>query len=133
MKFSMKGSKGFSLVELMIVVGIIGILATLAMPRMQTFMAKAKQAEVKVNLGHMYTLEMAYYGDNNAYGTETQIGFAGPTGVKYAYTVTASSATAFTAQGTIAANGLCKGSAIDTWTINEAQTMSNTAAFGTCN
>lgn len=131
MKFIFKGNKGFSLVELMIVVGIIGILSTMAMPRMQTFMAKAKQSEVKVNLGHMYTLELAYYGDTGSYGDMAAIGYVKPANAKYTYSVPSSGAS-FSAQGTIAADGLCKGSSTDTWTIDQTQTLSNTAKFTKC-
>lgn len=60
-------SKGFSLVELMIVVGIIGVLATLAMPRFQMFQAKARMAEGKNMLAHIYTLEQTYHLETNAY------------------------------------------------------------------
>ncbi|SMF54693.1 type IV pilin protein [Pseudobacteriovorax antillogorgiicola] len=68
MKFSIKGQQeGFSLVELMIVVGIIGILATLAMPRFRQFQAKAKMGEAKNNLTHIYTLEQSYQLDNNTF------------------------------------------------------------------
>lgn len=133
MKFGMKNDRGFSLVELMIVVGIIGILASIAMPKMQTFMAKAKQTEVKTNLAHMYTLELAYYGDNSTYGDAAAIGFASPTGVKYTYSVPTVGTTSFTAQGTIGVDGLCKGSKIDTWTMNESQVLSNTFKFTSCN
>ena len=41
--FSLKNDKGFSLVELMIVVAIIGVLSALAVPKFQSFQAKAKQ------------------------------------------------------------------------------------------
>ena len=65
LKFSEQG--GFSLVELMIVVGIIGILATLAMPRFRQFQAKAKMGEAKNNLTHIYTLQQSYQLDNNTF------------------------------------------------------------------
>lgn len=65
---------GFSLVELMIVVGIIGVLATLALPRFQQFQAKAKMAEARNMLGHIYTLEQAYHLDNNTYLAFGQVG-----------------------------------------------------------
>ncbi len=61
------GSKGFSLVELMIVVAIIGVLAALAVPRFQSFQAKARQSEAKNNLSHIYTLQQSYFGDNDKY------------------------------------------------------------------
>ena len=65
MKFN--SQSGLSLIELMIVVAIIGILAALAIPRFQGFQARARQAEGKSNLNHVYTLEQSYHGDNDAY------------------------------------------------------------------
>lgn len=75
MKFtSFKNQKGFSLVELMIVVGIIGILATLALPRFKQFQAKAKMGEAKNILSHIFTLQQTYSLDNNTYQTVEQLG-----------------------------------------------------------
>jgi prepilin-type N-terminal cleavage/methylation domain-containing protein len=69
MKFAtpIRSQKGFSLVELMIVVGIIGILSTLALPRFKQFQAKAKMAEAKTVLAHLFTMEQTYALDNNTY------------------------------------------------------------------
>lgn len=68
-----KGSEaGFSLIELMIVVGLIGVLTTMAIPRFQAFQAKAKMGEAKSLLSHLHTLEQSYQLDNNSY-----IGWAG--------------------------------------------------------
>ncbi|HET9240963.1 MAG TPA: prepilin-type N-terminal cleavage/methylation domain-containing protein [Oligoflexus sp.] len=75
MKFtSFKNQKGFSLVELMIVVGIIGILATLALPRFKQFQAKAKMGEAKNILSHIFTLQQTYSLDNNQYRTVEPLG-----------------------------------------------------------
>lgn len=132
----MKGNKGFSLIELMIVVGIIGILSTIALPKLNVFMAKSKQSEVKTSLDHMYTLEVAYYGDNSVYGDHTAIGFTGITGARYAYTA-AVTAAGFTATGTNSKGGatpLCAGQKNDdVWTMTEARALTNTTSFGTCN
>src|SRR5262249_12207021 len=71
-----KGQSAFSLVELMIVVAIIGILAALAVPRFQTFQAKARAAEADTAMSAAYTLETSYNGDNDTYGDLQTIGFA---------------------------------------------------------
>lgn len=68
------GQSGFSLVELMIVVGIIGVLATLALPRFKQFQAKAKMAEAQNVLQHIYTLEQSYALDNTLYMGVASIG-----------------------------------------------------------
>ena len=52
--------KGFSLVELMVVVAIIGILASIAIPQFQKFTAKARQSEVKANLGAIAKAQGAF-------------------------------------------------------------------------
>ena len=48
-------SEGFTLVELMVVVGIIGILATIAIPNFRKYQAKSKTTEAKIQLSSVYT------------------------------------------------------------------------------
>lgn len=68
--------KGFSLIELMIVVAIIGILAAIAIPNYQRFQRKARQSEARANLTAYYTSSMAVFAENNIhYGNWVAIGF----------------------------------------------------------
>ena len=59
---------GFSLVELMIVVAIIGVLATIGIPTFRTMVQKAKKSEAKVALGALYTSEVAFFSEYGVYG-----------------------------------------------------------------
>lgn len=69
--------KGFSLVELMVVVAIIGILATVAVPQVQKFIAKSRQSEARAMLGNYYTAQKTFFAEYNVYyhGFQ-QIGFS---------------------------------------------------------
>lgn len=58
---------GFSLVELMVVVAIIGILATIAVPNFQRFQAKAKQSNAKVELAAVYTTQKSFFTEYQTY------------------------------------------------------------------
>ena len=60
MKMTRKNASGFSLLELMVVVAILGVLATVAVPRFNIFRARARQAEAKSNMGVIYTLQESY-------------------------------------------------------------------------
>jgi type IV pilus assembly protein PilA len=125
MKFKGMKQAGFSLVELMVVVGIIGILAAIAVPKLQQFTAKSKQSEARVNLKTIDTMQQAYYAENSTYGTHALIGYARPDGAKYTYTgPTASDNSAYTSSASI--TKLCPGDGADIWTVNQASTISNT-------
>lgn len=76
----LNNQKGFSLIELMIVVVIIGLLATIGVPQYQNFIAKTRQAEAKNLMSGVYTAEKAFFAEwNQYYGDFRAIGFE-PTG-----------------------------------------------------
>ncbi len=56
-----RNDRGFTLIEVMIVVAIIGILAAIAIPRFERMQLRAKRAEVFANLKGIATAELAYY------------------------------------------------------------------------
>jgi type IV pilus assembly protein PilA len=63
----MKKHDGFTLVELMIVVAIIGVLSAVAVPNFKKYQAKAKTSEAKVQLAAAYTAQQAFFGDFGIY------------------------------------------------------------------
>ena len=63
----MRGKKGFTLIELMIVVVIIGILAALAIPRSMAASKKAKVSEARGVLKQLYVAAETYYQENGQY------------------------------------------------------------------
>lgn len=65
----LRGKKGFTLVELMIVVAVIGILAAVAIPNFKRYQAKSKTSEAKLHLAAIYTGQVAMNGDYDSYGT----------------------------------------------------------------
>jgi type IV pilus assembly protein PilA len=78
--------RGFTLIELMIVVAIIGILAALAIPNFIRFQARSKQSEAKANLKSLFTAQRSWYQEHDAYDQMIhKIGFNPERGNRYVY------------------------------------------------
>lgn len=126
----------------MIVVAIIGVLAALAVPKFGLFQAKARQAEVKSNLSHIYTLQQSYFGDNDTYLAftavskaactnpgATTLGFTPSPCAKLRYSYASTGGATFTATGTGAMAAIypgCSGGGDDVWQIDQLKALNNT-------
>jgi type IV pilus assembly protein PilA len=81
---TLRNNEGFSLVELMVVVAIIGVLAAISVGQVTKQIAKARQSEVKTNLSSLYTAEKAVYAEFANYtGAWNQLAFGVEGNVRY--------------------------------------------------
>ena len=91
--------RGFTLIELMIVVGIIGILVAIAIPNFSRYQSKARQSEAKIALAAVYTSEKSFYAEYSAYlGSFDAVGYS-PEGYRRYYGVGFSSLPSGTVTG----------------------------------
>ena len=107
---------GFSLMEVMIVVVIIGILAALAYPNLEKYLKRARQTEAKTNLSAIYTAQKIYFTLHQSYADDiNELDLSLVQGDPYTFTMEASTST-FKAQ---AEGNIDDDDALDTWTIDQ--------------
>ena len=137
-----KLARGFTLIELMIVVAIIGILAAIAIPDFMKMQAKTKQSEAKANLKAYFTSAKSHFAEQNTFVCG-RCDWEPEKGIKYNYfvdnvstnniaatgnsctkpSIVAQTASTFTggAAANIDGDTLC-----DEWTINDLNDLVNT-------
>ena len=114
MKKHILNKSGFTLVELMVVVAIIGILAAVAIPNYQKYQARARQSEVKLALSNIYTAEKGFAAESGSFtNCLKQAGYV-PEGISPVNTILPASAPRYYAVGFAAAVGGCGPGAVAT-------------------
>ena len=126
----MKRNNGFTLVELLIVVAIIGIIAAIAVPQYSDYITRSKLAEATATLSETRVKLEQYFQDNRTYVGACAAGTVAPlpTGRYFTYTCPTLTATTFVVQATgVAGEGMTG----FTFTINQANTRATTATPAT--
>ena len=111
---------GFSLMEVMIVVVIIGILAALAYPNLEKYLKRARQTEAKTNLSAIYTAQKIFFTLHQSYADEINKLDLSLAQWLYTYTMEASTSI-FKAQ---AEGNIDDDDALDIWTIDQDKNLS---------
>jgi type IV pilus assembly protein PilA len=136
------GAKGFTLIELMIVVAIIGILAAIAIPNFVKFQARSKQSEAKANLKAIFTSAKSYAAEKNTYATGIDSLFKPEKGNRYKYVYGTPQTTIAGTPGGTCANSVAAAATsggftsqacgnvdsdtfVDEWGINDANVLCN--------
>ena len=132
MRIGHNNQRGFTLIELMIVVVIIGLLAAMAIPRFMAANTKSKQGEAKSVLKQIYQMQRAYKQEYDTYwGNGTTASQTTPTGfariqveimppARYTFSIVAAQ-NSFTCTAT--SGILDDDAAPDTWTIDHTGTL----------
>lgn len=126
---------GFTLIELMIVISVIGILAALAMPSYTSYVARGKITDAVAALPDYRVKMEQYFQDNRNYGSaDAACPVAVAVSKYFTYTCLVGSATpsvAYTASATSIAGSLGSATGDYTYTINQANAKATTKFKGT--
>lgn len=133
-----KSQSGFTLIELMITVAIIGILAAVAYPSYTAHVQKSRRTDAKVALLEIAQRQESYFLRHRSYGSLAQIGYgnASPEGY-YTLSVTAD-ASSFTAEATAASGKAqhhdtqCRKFTLDQRGAKASENASNADTTATC-
>ena len=115
---------GFSLMEVIIVVVIIGIFAALSYPNLEKYLKRARQTEAKTNLSAIYTAQKIYFSLHQSYADDiNEIDLSLAQGDLYTFTIQEASTSTFKAQ---VEGNIDDDDALDIWTIDQDKNLFNT-------
>ncbi len=98
----MKKRHGFTLVELLIAVAIVGILSAIAIPSLNSYLLKSHRSDAYATILKIQLAEERYRGYNTTYGTLTEVwgGSTSTEGGRYTISISNVSATSYTITAT---------------------------------
>ena len=121
--------QGFTLVELMIVVAIIGILAAIAVPNYTTYVERARASVATSALAQMRIRMEQYYQDNRTYAGNDALLCAAPTGTDTTFFTFACSGATTATSYILSATGQNQMDGFD-YDINQANAKSSVTPNG---
>jgi type IV pilus assembly protein PilE len=99
-------NKGFSLIELMIVLAIIGVLGAISYPSYDSYMKKSRRSDGKIALQRMADRQERFYLQNNTYTTNTaNVGGTGTDENYYVLSIDSADVNGFALTATAVAGG----------------------------
>lgn len=116
--------KGFTIMELVVVAGIIAILAAIAIPKYMNYQCRSKQVEARQGLGTLAKFQEVYHSLNDIYSlSQEDIGFnmKAFTAVYYEYNITEADDRSFKADATAKSTSFFGKE--DVWNIDQTLTL----------
>jgi type IV pilus assembly protein PilE len=120
---------GFTLIELMIVVAIVGVLAAIAIPSYQNYVMQSRRSEAQATMMSLALNEEKYRANNSAYADHTVVAIGVANSTYYTFTIVAS-ANAYTISAT--PQGAQAGDSCGILTLDQAGSKGQTGSATQC-
>lgn len=134
MKTSSRGSNGFTLVEILIVLVILAVLLGLAIPSYQSFISKSRRTDAMNTLLRLQVTQEQWRANDTDYGTLVELGWAGADSLEgyYSLAVTANTAAAYTVTAAPKSGGPQEGDTCGTFAVNQSGPLYTGYADANC-
>jgi type IV pilus assembly protein PilE len=124
--------RGFTYLELIVVIAVVAVLATIAIPRFMRCSVRTKQDEAQMLLKQIYTMQMTYRHESDAYypsdgstvvtqpgGVITPLGVEIMPSARYSYSITGDGSAFVATAGSKSSTGLDEDPSLDVWSIDQ--------------